>query len=223
MSHASVIVALSPENIAEHGDINTAVEWNMEPFKEGSWFEDGSRWDQFVIGGRFTGKFAEPSYDPSKDPKNLETCWLCKGGGMRNDALGREDRRTNPAYTCNGCDGTGKMVKFPTKWEDVGNIAVRGDIKREGIKAFAFLRNRVWHEQGRLGWFGGSAATECERKAVVNGETYEGKCLHVHEETGAKIISFGDEVEERWDSLYFARFLRNLPDNWTLVCVDYHV
>lgn len=60
------------------------------------------KWDWWGIGGRWTG-FLDPTYDPTKDPRNIETCWLCKGTGTRTDMT--------VANGCNGCDGTGKSVK----------------------------------------------------------------------------------------------------------------
>lgn len=36
-----------------------------------------------------------------------EQCKICCGTGKRDDDLGRECRRADPGYTCNGCDGKG--------------------------------------------------------------------------------------------------------------------
>lgn len=275
MSHASVIVALSPEQIQEHGGIQEAVSWNMEPFDEnGEWFEDGSRWDWWVIGGRYTGKF-RPDYDPASDPQNQERCFLCGGTGLRNDDLGRQARADDPSYTCNGCDGKGLSTKFSSKWANVGNVCRRGDLSEQALAeaqrqaaarlwaeweaesrkdeftrseiyglrpddtletltkrresqlltGFAFLKDRRWCEQGRLGWFGGRAPTECEIKALDRGEDYQGRCLHTCPTTGAQIVSWGedDEDEGRWYQLYWPRFIRSLPPETVLVVVDYHV
>lgn len=273
MSHASVITALTPEQVEEHGGIEEAVEHQMKPFEEGSeWFADGSRWDWYIIGGRFTSKFA-PGYDPAKDERNQETCGLCNGTGKRNDELGRMERKRNPNYGCNGCRGTGISVKFPSKWVQEGNICCRSDlnetkllkaakkkaeqtwtnfekeeanikhvvygIEKETTKeqyverhakcpltAYAFLKDRRWHEQGRLGWFNSEARTECEVKAEDEGREFTGRCLHTCKKTGAKIVSWQEANgadEDRWNRLFWARFIRNLPPDTVLVCVDYHV
>lgn len=275
MSHASIIVALSPDDLAAvGGDVKKAVAHQMEPFDEnGEWFKDGTRWDWWTIGGRYTGKFAVAGYRPDDDPSNFEMCFICHGTGIRNDALGRNQRLRDPLYKCNGCDGVGKSLKHASEWVEVGNVTRRGDLSeaalfetqktraiatwekaesehREivrdfsfGIKpgetreefiarrsqnpltAYAFLKDRQWHEQDRLGWFASTTSTECERKAEAIGVEFTGRCIHTCEKSGAKIVSWTGEKdsEESWQRLYFARFIRPLPDDYTLVVVDYHV
>lgn len=290
MSHASIVVALSredletarqtlreprPESLDDEVVVHAAVTQQMTPFDEQEeWFKEGSRWDWWEIGGRYTGRL-DPLYDPQKDPANLQPCEVCDGTGRRNDVIGRQARQQDPSYTCNGCDGAGHRVKWPSEWRDVGNTAYRRDLKEEtfvearrikyealwakweaeadknptkgqfvfGIRegetreqflerttkgsltAYAFLRNREWHEQARLGWFGGIAHTECEIKAEEEGKAFEGRCLHRDEETGAKIVSWTGpkDSEEQWNLLYWRRFIQNLPDDTLLVMVDYHV
>jgi hypothetical protein len=80
----------------------------------------GQVWDWWQVGGRWTGTL--DNYNPSKDPKNLKTCWLCQGTGLRNDELGKQARKENPEYTCNGCGGTGKSVEYPSNWSHDNNI-----------------------------------------------------------------------------------------------------
>lgn len=72
------------------------------------------KWDWWSVGGRYAGKFV-PAYDPAKVPGNHEQCWLCQGTGMRNDELGMRQRSIDPGYKCNGCQGKGRMLKFPTQ------------------------------------------------------------------------------------------------------------
>jgi len=64
--------------------------------------EDGGdgKYDWYQLGGRFTGYFTD--YNPNTDPKNVETCGLCEGTGMRNDEMGQKTREQNPDYKCNG-------------------------------------------------------------------------------------------------------------------------
>ena len=276
MSHASVIVALSPEQIASAGGVEEAVAFQMAPFEESSWFADGTRWDWYSIGGRYSGKFAPPDYEPEDDPANLEACFICGGTGVRSDALGREHRKQNPGYTCNGCGGKGKSVKHASHWRQVGNICKRADLdesaliegrkvaaeklwvrwlaeerkddfvreyvygleagdtmetviaryQQSPLSAYAFLKDRRWCEKTRMGWFGADHATECEIKAEASGEEWTGRCLYKDEKTGAQIVSFQegeDDDDRRWARLYWARFIRSLPPETTLVVVDYHV
>lgn len=277
MSHASILVALSPEDIKEaDNDIEKAIGHQMAPFNEGGeWFADGSRWDWWQIGGRFSGRFATPDYEPSQDPRNQESCRLCDGTGKRDDMLGAEARKHDPNYTCNGCGGKGISTKWPTDWVDHGNVAKRGDLDEtkliearkvkyaamydewlveagppngyrrlgygvnEGeskedyvarkasapLTCSAFLRNRQWHEGGRMGWFGTTIKTECEIKAATAGAEWTGRCIHHHEESGAKIFDWTGpkDDDEKWDALFWARFVRNLPPDTTLVVVDFHV
>ena len=79
MSHARAIVAIPADRA---NDVQSAIEWEMMPFDEnGEWFRDGSRWDWYVIGGRYTGSLT--GYDPEKDPANTKVCSLCGGTGKR--------------------------------------------------------------------------------------------------------------------------------------------
>lgn len=288
MSHASVLVAVSPEEVKKHGSIQLAVVHQMEPFDEnGHWFKEGSRWDWWVIGGRFSGRFARPGYDPATDERNLETCFCCNGTGRRDDAIGLEARRHDPDYTCNGCGGKGKSLKHAGDWVDVGNVAARAELdeaawkavrrqKAEGwwkeiekelaknrpreslafqyglkaddtkesfvdryadkpISFYAFLKDRQWHEVGRMGWFGSKVQTECEVKSDKTGEPLrQGRCITRDEKTGARVYSWNkskdladeaaeDQAERDWERLYFERFLKDLPPETVLVVVDYHV
>jgi len=133
-------VALSPEQIAEHGSIKNALDWNLQPFNVNEeCFAHDSRWDWWQIGGRYTGKF-QPDYNPETDPANIETCHVCGGTGRRADMV--------VPSGCNGCHGNGKRVKWPSDWVDRGNITTRAKIAHLGnaLSACAFLRNRKWQE-----------------------------------------------------------------------------
>lgn len=93
-----------------------------------------AKWDWWVIGGRYSSRFAA-AYAPEKDTENFETCFLCHGSGMRNDAIGQAHRLQDPAYTCNGCGGKGQSLKPEYKWRSIGNIARWGDVDMAGLKA----------------------------------------------------------------------------------------
>lgn len=266
MSHASVIVAVSPESIKQLGGIENAVAEQMYPFDEnGECFRDGSRWDWYQIGGRYTGKFSD--YDPDRDPRNWKKCWLCNGTGKRPDM--------HCENGCNGCNGTGtarefsnapapagsdiiqvkalnlsllksqherscretyakaQNDKYPDHCKLIYGVDPREETLEEYLKrndyslaAYGFLRERHWHEPERLGWFGGSAYTECEIAAKKSGNTSVEemirRCKFRDPETGAVVVCW-NEPWEVWSKLYYQRFIEPLPEDVTLVNVDYHV
>lgn len=153
MSHFSVLVL-----VAENADdVEEKVAELLEPYNEnGEWNREGSRWDWWVIGGRWTG--ALDGYDPEKDPANVETCNLCAGTGMRNDEIGRKHRAQNPEYTCNGCDGEGKRVKWPTQWKrHQGDMVPATKVPSEFTPFALVTPDGAWRESGHMGWFGVSS------------------------------------------------------------------
>lgn len=111
--HFSCVVGVP----AGSNDTHQAVENILAPF----FFDDpdagnNAFWDWWQIGGRFTGYFA-PNYNPETDPRNMETCDLCAGTGMR-DWSGCD---VTPEWIeecggCNGCRGVGVRLKWPTQW-----------------------------------------------------------------------------------------------------------
>ncbi len=211
MSHATVLIAISPDELKLHSSIEAAVEWNMFPFNEtGECFKDGSRWDWYQIGGRYSGR-------------------LCGSNAARRDEL-PEDRILE--YQ------TERAKKLWAEWQaepeqdDILRSMIYGlkptdteesviaAYRKKRISAYAFLRKRCWHEGERLGWFGGTAKTECEIKAESNWQELKGKCLHRDVESGASIVSWNDP---QWDEKFWLRFVDKLPPDTTLVMVDYHV
>lgn len=226
MSHASVIVALPKAKIDADG-LESALAWELFPFDEnGECFKDGSRWDWYQIGGRFTGNL--DGYDPYTDPRNMETCDLCAGTGVRPNGLEQFGADwVNSCNGCNGCDGKGKRVAFQLKKHagDVLTVARTLEIGKFQ-SAYAFLSNRHWHEAERMGWFGMSAYTECERKDMdkptADPDKWFGKCLHRDEATAAQVVCW-NEPSEIWGENFVRRFLHPLPPDTVLVNVDYHV
>ena len=225
MSHACILVALDGVDKNDREAVEDAISEQMAPFDEnGEFFADGSRWDWWTIGGRFTGSL-DPDYDPIADPRNIKVCEICSGTGFRDDAIAREARQRDPAWCggCNGCHGAGKRTSFQLADFD-GDIKLRSELDHlEGkLSAFAFLRSRLWHERRRMGWWGTPATTECQIKAEQEtGETYTGRCIHECATTGSKIVSWSDD--DRWESLFWPRFIRNLPPESVIAVVDYHV
>jgi hypothetical protein len=127
-----------------------------------STYNPKSKWDWYSIGGRWSGVLDD--YNPADDPNNVEQCWLCNGTGMRNDALGQQERLKNPDYTCNGCSGKGSKTKWPTDWKQYSGDIQPSDKVASLIKAndqhcpYALVTSDgQWHERGQMGWFGMSS------------------------------------------------------------------
>ncbi len=74
---------------------------------------------------------------------------------MRNDELGKEARKKDPEYTCNGCDGKGESLKFSSQWVDKGgNTAPVTQVLEKGFKPFAIVTPEgEWLEKGKMGWW----------------------------------------------------------------------
>jgi hypothetical protein len=113
-----------------------------------------SKWDWFQIGGRWTG--ALDGYKPEDDPNNQEQCFICGGTGMRSDELGNAARQADPSYTCNGCQGKGSRVTWPTNYmPNVGDTQPVSVISRLKFRPFAIVTPAgEWFEKGSMGWFG---------------------------------------------------------------------
>ena len=54
-----------------------------------------------------------------------EECDICNGQGMRNDEIGKQARKINRAYTCNGCDGKGVKNNFNTHYPFESDVVMR--------------------------------------------------------------------------------------------------
>jgi hypothetical protein len=136
----------------------------LAPYNEnGEWFADGSRWDWWVVGGRFTGML--DGYDLEKDPANIETCNQCAGTGERPG--GREqfgDKWYEWCHGCNGCMGTGQSLKFATRW--VEHDGDSQPVSRVLAAPPAYPPVAVvtpdgkWHENERTGWWGATIPNE---------------------------------------------------------------
>lgn len=137
MSHASVLVALSPEDVTL--GIEQAIAFQMEPFDEnGEWFKDGSRWDWYTVGGRYTGRLS--GYDPESDPRNYATCWLCHGTGTRPDM--------KVSHGCNGCRGTGTARNFHNA-DHGGDIQVKKNVDIVKIQESRLGQARRTYEKAK--------------------------------------------------------------------------
>lgn len=132
--------------------------------KSKSTYNPKSKWDWYVIGGRWTGEFSD--YDPLKDPANWEPCTICGGTGTRSDAIAIANG-FKPGY-CNGCSGDfrhtkqkGVTVKFSFK-DYGGDIAPVAQIKRDVVPYALMTPDGEWYAKGKMGWFGMSRDDKSE-------------------------------------------------------------
>ena len=131
-------------------------------------------WDWYQIGGRWTGVL--DGYDPSADPANKETCYLCGGTGKRTDM--------EVANGCNGCRGTGIMEKWPTDW-----ATHPGDVQRLGDAREKLAEQRPYRLIGP--------------ELMVTAETYNPEGTHYDDEPyeTAKFQRHPHEVVDALDGL----------------------
>jgi len=109
-----------------------------------STYNENSKWDWWVIGGRWTGYY--DGYKPEEDPQNLETCLFCGGTGKRIE-MGME--------RCNGCDGKGKRVKsmLERHYGDIFPVETLLAGWEENKAPFAIVTRDGWFEKGKMGWW----------------------------------------------------------------------
>lgn len=177
MHYAILVVAegLSSRSRPGREHVEEAVEGCMEAWR-GTWF------DWYQIGGRWTGLF--DGYDPEDDPANLAQCLLCWGTGVRSDDVGIEQKmpereiidaghkRFGQIGWCNGCDGRGMAVEWPTgfkahdgDWIEVENLTEEHlrsvyRVVVEGWGEFSRQRYEPWRTENHfvaldfppLGW-----------------------------------------------------------------------
>jgi hypothetical protein len=147
MSHFVALVLVDdPEEVSER----------LAPYQEtDEWFEDGTKWDWWVEGGRWTGFLSD--YDPYEDPDNKEPCDLCGGTGDR--ATWRDEPKERQHLSgCNGCNGTGMKLKWNSEWKQQGNRAPVKDVLKmlkddKEVIPFAIVTPDEWIERGQRGWW----------------------------------------------------------------------
>ncbi len=202
MSHSAVLVAISPTT-----DIEKAVQHEMAPFDEqGEWFGDGSRWDWWVIGGRYCNRLLGKDVLP-RSQVNLDQ--------MRRDEINRYTKNFSESRNRGYPENAFEFITGIKLDETLEQYLARK--VKTGFPWFgAFLKDRTWHEHKRLGWFGVDASTECARAGA---DTHV--CLFENADAGSKIYSWNSN--EAWDEIFFKRFVEPLPPETLLVNVDYHV
>jgi hypothetical protein len=215
MSHARVIVAIDGER---KNDVEAALEWEMMPFDEsGECFKDGSRWDWYQIGGRFSGQ--------------LDGADIVQVKNLKLDRMIETKRQRLIESYHEAAKEKHKGARMLVYDVDPDEITLESwlESRVDGIKfpaSYAFLRNRHWHEGERMGWFGVSAATECEiaAKKSENSSIEEmiRRCKYRDPETDASVVCW-NEPWEIWNREFYHRFIEPLSPETVLVNVDYHV
>jgi hypothetical protein len=206
--HYFAAVVVPPSTSFE--DIEKHVTVAMKPWDENAEVEqitdeDGEtyltnprgKWDWWQIGGRWTGVWSD--YDPNLDLNNIETCSLCGGSGTRPDAQRFE--AANPGWLewsggCNGCQGKGAAVKWPTSW-----ASHEGDL----LPVSALLDNPDYRRPHAL--------------VIPEGGFFERE-WYVPADTPGEIGRFEEQSDEEWEAK-----LRELLEplrNCSLAVVDFH-
>ncbi len=159
-------------------------------------YNPASHWDWYVIGGRWTG--ALTGYDPHDDPRNMEPCDLCHGTGTRSWSPEDEARKVavlpgevaDPPITetkliqCNGCEGKGSRLKWPSEWPDVGNVCPTSQVPPTFTPFAVLTPDGQWHEKGRMHMF---ATVEGGKPHVVWADEVK-SLLAAHQDTTAVIV-----------------------------------
>ncbi len=217
MTHFPVIVALTKEDLERSdGDVKAAVAAQLEPFSEGGeWFKDGSRWDWWVIGGRFSDRFAiganavlvsqlDPAARIAKARAGAAACWAEASARWEKEGK-RSEAWDSIAYGINPDDTEETLIE---RWAAASAT----------LHASAFVVGRTWNEANRSGWFG----TTIETAQAMTGDIDERQVLNsnVAERGCAAIVAWpnGD-----WRAEFERRFIAGLAADTTLVCVDCHV
>jgi hypothetical protein len=145
----------------DHGQADAACDECHGSGKRWTRYNPKSKWDWYVVGGRWNGAFDK--YDPAADPRNYQRCTMCGGTGRRDDALAREWRAKDPSYTCNcnWCDGTGKELKWNSDWVPQNNVRLAKLVPADFVPFACVTPDGAWHESAEMGWF---AATSNEKE-----------------------------------------------------------
>jgi hypothetical protein len=152
VSHfATVVLVDEPVTRETAADVVSPL---LAPYDEnGEWLAEGSRWDWWVIGGRWTGELTGDC-DPRDDIANYEVCNLCGGTGERPDGLVRFGRGwVESVNGCNSCFGNGITLSGSFQAYD-RDVAPLSSVSADFTPFAVVTPDGNWHEQGRMGWFG---------------------------------------------------------------------
>lgn len=156
MSHFPVVVIM--DELTD--DVEEVAAHLLAPFDENDEaFRDGSRWDWWVVGGRWDGAMLGLS-----DLDLKEICKLCLGSGVRPGGLEEFGADWFEwCKGCNGCMGTGQTAvstndhRYKTLDRNRGLVK---EIAPDFIPQAFVTPDGIWHEKARMGWFGLEMADE---------------------------------------------------------------
>jgi hypothetical protein len=210
MTHYAVLVVLEDlQPGASVKAIDTAVQTQLEPFYEGGeWFADGTRWDWWTVGGRWhDAYYCGPVFRIGD--LDLEK--------QQQHARRQATRTWEHALLDSGNTDTWRELVYGIKADHTYEQYLEAQTPKQVPMAMTFVRRRHWHENGRVGWFGGETLTECEQ---------QGKeprvCRYRHADSEA-IISSYNMSDEDWAAQFRERFIVSLPPNTLCAVVDCHV
>ena len=184
-----------------------AVSALVAPYAEdGEWGADGTRYDWFTVGGRFTGLLDD--YKPWEDERNYEECRFCGGTGTTTQAVANQypayqQHVGKPCIQCAvGFDGKqkpfpGRALRFSYEPHDNDVMPARNiDFDRlRFVPSVIVTPDGKWHEQHRTGMFA---------SVLPNEQGEEPK------------------EEDTWRR-EFSRLLEKYRDGHTAIVVDFHV
>lgn len=159
MSHYPVVVLVPPDAAEPEKEAGRL----LAPYDENDeWFREGSRWDWWTVGGRWTGSL--DGYDPASDPANYERCETCSGTGTRPDW----PANCTPEWIaecngCNGCHGKGTRLAYRFHPHE-GDVRPLKSIRTEFLPTAVVTPDGQWHEGAQMGWFGASTPTMGENE-----------------------------------------------------------
>jgi hypothetical protein len=138
----------------------------LAPYQENDeWGADGTRYDWYAVGGRFTGLLDR--YDPTTDERNYSPCEYCEATGVTTQAVADK----YPAYQkgvgkpCIQCavSSSGKPKPRPGMRLNFHNADHDGDVmparnidieQLRYIPSVIITPDAAWHERARFGMFG---------------------------------------------------------------------
>jgi len=187
MSHFSTLV------IVERGTtrrIKKEVERLLNLY--GDHNTDDPKWDWWQFGGRFSGSL--DGTDFRANPKNYNTCTICKGTGTRTDFAMvtpppkdldqwyeriRQDLPKWYIYQvigkgCNACYGTGHTLNWISPVEYRGDILPVSAIRKDFIPFAIISPDGKWYQRGEMGMWAivTNESPEWESTAKTIIETY---------------------------------------------------
>jgi hypothetical protein len=203
-------------SVPEKG-LNDEIEKQMAPFDENGagMFADGTRWDWWCVGGRWSGLLAGKDIARVKD---------LKGEAIRNDIKKKRAKhwdRAQEEVKKEKLNADHLDFMYGIKADDTKESYVNRGLPEPDAapSCHAFLQDGCWNEQERLGWFGGTVKSECEMKAP---EGVRVKSCVYSADNGASIKVWGGD-DDAWSDGFHERFVKPLDPNTWLIVVDYHV